>query len=479
MILKSSEHYYGASLNNPEHWETFSLPEDKGFGDKNGTSNGTTIFVNIQNDYFMENYGGVAFNIVARALVHGTFKGGYTSTTTNEFVTITEVNYDGLSENNNLTISFNYRFGNYYVEFSCFATLFEYDPDDTPYNDEDTFTILHHFNITITDIRSNVNIFDNINEGAVSVSVGSSYAGGIVGRTMQHVSVSNSKNSGKVENSATTGTNFAGGIIGGTYPGGVSNVGKVSNCLNTGAITAKGGKGWAHGIGNDLQTILKSRNDGAISGSSGATDGDTTDELDEDRLPSFQSSNNWSSHVDEAVSGGSMGKGDYYYDSTNSTYYVYTAAGLAYAVLKANSTSTIELMNNIDLSDYNWDLGEFNENNTVVVPGGSGGMYVSRDGNYYTGTVTIGGYTYTLVDGGRGCFISSEFGSSNGYFSVTAGGSVNTTLTFPHGITGSLKGTMGSDGTGTLTLTINGGSYTEERGYILEKNEYEIYGYKA
>ena len=194
------------------------------------------------------------------------------------------------------------------------------------------------------------------------------------------------------------------------------------------------------------------------------------------------SSNNWSSHVDEAVSGNSMGKGDYYYDSTNKTYYVYTAAGLAYAVPNASSTSTIKIMNNIDLSDYNWDLGGLNETNpvvVVVVPSGSGDMYVSRDGNYYTGTVTIGGYTYTLNDGGRGCFISSKFGFSNEYFSVTAGGSVDITLTFPHDITGSLKGTIGSDGTGTLTLTINGGSYTEERGYTLEKNDYEIYGYKA
>ena len=191
---------------------------------------------------------------------------------------------------------------------------------------------------------------------------------------------------------------------------------------------------------------------------------------------SSNTSNNWSSHVDEAEE-----EIDYTSSTVDgvTTYKVYTGLGLAYAVPNASSTTTIELMNNIDLSDYNWDLGGFNETNTVVVPSGSGGMYVSRDGNYYTGTVTIGGYTYTLNDGGRGCFINSKFGFSNGYFSVTAGGSVDITLTFPHDITGSLKGTIGSDGTGTLTLTINGGSYTEERGYTLEKNEYEIYGYKA
>ena len=186
-------------------------------------------------------------------------------------------------------------------------------------------------------------------------------------------------------------------------------------------------------------------------------------------------SNNWSSHT-------SATSGTDYTPSTKdgeTIYKVYTGLGLAYAVLNASSTSTIELMNNIDLSDYNWDLGGLNETNPVVVPSGSGDMYVSRDDNYYTGTVTIEGYTYTLNDGGRGCFISSPFGFSIGYFSVTAGNSVNTTLNFPHDITGSLKGTIGSDGTGTLTLTINGGSYTEERGYTLEKNEYEIYGYKA
>ena len=344
------------SLGNSEHWDDWEHPEANktmnGIDPSatNGNRGDSTVFSDLENRYKDGNY-----SLVFRVYIEGnntieamSINGYYNGYYTDDYYVKASFSDDG-------TCTLKAIFGNYYVEFSCKRS--------------NNKRWLHDFDITITDVTSNVNIFDNINEGAVSVSGGSSYAGGIVGRTMQNVSVSTSKNSGNVKNSATTGTNFAGGIIGGTYPGGASNIGKVSNCLNTGAITANGGEGWAHGIGNDLATILNSRNDGAISGSSGATDGDSGT-LDEGRLPSFQSSNNWSSHVDEAVSGGSMGKGDYYYDSTNKTYYVYTGLGLAYVANEEGSVDSeakVNLMNNIDLSDYNVVYGIFIINLAIIM----------------------------------------------------------------------------------------------------------------
>ena len=344
------------SLGNSEHWDDWEHPEANktmnGIDPSatNGNRGDSTVFSDLENRYKDGNY-----SLVFRVYIEGnntieamSINGYYNGYYTDDYYVKASFSDDG-------TCTLKAIFGNYYVEFSCKRS--------------NNKRWLHDFDITITDVTSNVNIFDNINEGAVSVSGGSSYAGGIVGRTMQNVSVSTSKNSGNVKNSATTGTNFAGGIIGGTYPGGASNIGKVENCLNTGAITANGGEGWAHGIGNDLATILNSRNDGAISGSSGATDGDSGT-LDEDRLPSFQSSNNWSSHVDEAVSGGSMGKGDYYYDSTNKTYYVYTGLGLAYVANEEGSVDSeakVNLMNNIDLSDYNVVYGIFIINLAIIM----------------------------------------------------------------------------------------------------------------
>ncbi len=344
------------SLGNSEHWDDWEHPEANktmnGIDPSatNGNRGDSTVFSDLENRYKDGNYSLVfrvyieGNNTIEAMSINGYYNGYYT-----------DDDYVKASFSDDGTCTLKAIFGNYYVEFSCRRS--------------NNKRWLHDFDITITDVTSNVNIFDNINEGAVSVSGDNSYAGGIVGRTMQNVSVSTSKNSGNVENSATNGTNFAGGIVGGSYPGGASNVGKVENCLNTGAITANGGEGWAHGIGNDLATISDSRNDGAISGSSGATDGDSGT-LDEDRLPSFQSSNNWSSHVDEAVSGGSMGKGDYYYDSTNKTYYVYTGLGLAYVANEEGSVDSeakVNLMNNIDLSDYNVVYGIFIINLAIIM----------------------------------------------------------------------------------------------------------------
>lgn len=191
---------------------------------------------------------------------------------------------------------------------------------------------------------------------------------------------------------------------------------------------------------------------------------------------SSNTSNNWSSHT-SATSGT---------DYTSLTvdgetiYKVYTAKGFAYAVSQATETTVIKLMNNIDLSDYNWD-GDY-----VIVPSGSASMSVYKKDDqwgYYTGVAEIGGYEYTLVDGGRGMQIISPFGSSstsNGpYFGLTAGESVDVDLIFRSGaITGNLSGTINNNGTGTLTLTINGGMYTAERRYTLEDNGYTIYGMK-
>ena len=336
-----------------------------------------------------------------------------------------------------------------------------------------------------TDISSGgATLYSVYNNGRIGVNgTGTIFAGGIAGRILGGTSIQGAINDGSVASGSgsTATTAFAGGIVGGTNPGGLNNTGSIDQVLNRGNITASSKDGgWADGLCNNVLSLGKVLNTGIVTdgtpnhqGGNGATGNEDHDaELYEseqaaindigDLAGNFED-NNWSSHT-AATSGR-----DYVIttsDNGETIYKVYTGLGLAYAVLNASSTTTIKLMNNIDLSDYNWDLGGFDENNTVVVPSGSGDMSVSRDGNYYTGTVTIGGYTYTLLDGGQGGFISSPFGFSD-RFSVTAGGSVNTTFSFPNGITGTLSGTM-EDGTGTLTLTINGGSYTEERGYTLE-----------
>lgn len=346
-----------------------------------------------------------------------------------------------------------------------------------------------------TDISSGgVTLSSVYNNGSIEADgTGTIFAGGIAGRILGGTSIQGAINDGDVTSGSTsTATALAGGIVGGTNPGGLNNTGSINQVLNTGNITASSTDGgWADGLCNNVLSLGRVLNTGIVTdgtpnsqGGNGATGNEDHNAVPYDSreaaiedigdLAGNFEDNNWSSHT-AATSGR-----DYVIttsDNGETIYKVYTGLGLAYAVSNASSTTTIKLMNNIDLSDYNWDLGGFDENNTVVVPSGSGDMSVSRDGNYYTGTVTIGGYTYTLLDGGQGGFISSPFGFSD-RFSVTAGGSVNTTFSFPNGITGTLSGTM-EDGTGTLTLTINGGSYTEERGYTLEKNEYEIYGYKA
>ena len=147
--------------------------------------------------------------------------------------------------------------------------------------------------------------------------------------------------------------------------------------------------------------------------------------------------------------------------------------GFAYAVSQATETTVIEFMDDIDLSEYNWDF------NTAIAPGGSAEMYVSRNGSNYTGVTEIGGLTYELHDAaGRGGYIEGPFGNSvpSGLFSMAAGVKIDKDLAFSYNITGSIRGSIGSDGTGTLTLKINGGRYYVSRKYTSNQNGYSRYG---
>ena len=115
--------------------------------------------------------------------------------------------------------------------------------------------------------------------------------------------------------------------------------------------------------------------------------------------------NNWSSHTSATL-------GTDYTSSTKdgvTTYQVYTAKGFAYAINNLDSTSTIELMNNIDLSDYNWNLSFWQgatTETTYYVTGGEASFTIedltSAGFQNNKPQVNINGITYTLQWGGVG-----------------------------------------------------------------------------
>ncbi len=354
--------------------------------------------------------------------------------------------------------------------------------------------------LTVIDLPTTSDIEFVFNRQTVSVKGDGDYiyAGGIVGRLLNGY-VESVVNRGGVESRNTTNkVAFAGGIVGGTVPGAEDNRGVINVVMNYGAVGAEntqtgtkngvyadqlcnnvmnigfyyvGGSCWENNAGGDHA-------DGGNNGGNGLLGDDVhaAEEMEErdiliaeeENMNRYGEDNNWSSHVGDA-----KGETDYIYVEDSKTYYVYNALGFAYAVSQATETTVIEFMDDIDLSEYNWDF------NTAIAPGGSAEMYVSRNGSNYTGETEIGGLTYNLYDmGGRGGYVDGPFGASiqGGSFSVAAGVTIDADLVFPYNITGSIRGSIGSDGTGTLTLKINGGRYYVSRKYTSNQNGYLRYG---
>ena len=354
--------------------------------------------------------------------------------------------------------------------------------------------------LTVIDLPKTSDIEYAFNRQTVSVKGDGDYiyAGGIVGRLLNGY-VERAVNRGGVESRNTTNkVAFAGGIVGGTVPGAEDNRGVINNVMNYGAVGAEntstgtkngvyadelcnnvmnigfyysGGSCWENNAEGDHDKGGNNGGNGLLGDDVHAAEVMEENDIliaQEENLNRYGENNNWSSHVDEA-----KGETDYIYVEDSKTYYVYTALGFAYAVSQATETTVIEFMDDIDLSDYNWDF------NTAIAPGGSAEMYVSRNGSNYTGVTVIGGLTYELHDaGGRGGYIDGPFGNSvsGGLFSMAAGVKIDKDLAFSYNITGSIRGSIGSDGTGTLTLKINGGRYYVSRKYTSNQNGYSRYG---
>ena len=368
--------------------------------------------------------------------------------------------------------------------------------------------------IKITDISSGgVTLSSVYNRGSIKADgTGTIFAGGIAGRILGGTSIQRAINDGNVTSGSTsTATAFAGGIVGGTNPGGLNNTGSIDQVLNRGNITASSTDGgWADGLCNNVLSLGKVLNTGKVTdgtpNSQGGNGPTGNDHHNADPYESEQAAiddignlagnfgdNNWSSHTSATL-------GTDYTSSTKdgvTTYQVYTAKGFAYAINNLDSTSTIELMNNIDLSDYNWNLSFWQgatTETTYYVTGGEASFTIedltSAGFQNNKPQVNINGITYTLQWGGVGrpfYFTTSLTGMGwSGDLRIPT--TEDNGITFDSGITGqftaTLTGTIGEkDARASCTLKINSGSFvygttSTTEGKVVY-NGYEIYGYKA